>query len=129
MGKLFDSKGFGNILILVGLAIVGIGILAYTIFWRLGNAIDLATGFGGPVIFIIGSLVFLIGICAKMDSNKPQEERRLGLRVFGSLLAMFGIGIIILGLLGGNILYILIGVLILIGGAILFFNPYCILKK
>ena len=80
-------------------------------------------------LYVISGLLVIVGICKYVDAGKSVTERRLGLRVFGMLLALLGIGILVLGLLGSNILWVFVGVLILVGGAVVFFNPYLIQKK
>jgi len=78
---------------------------------------------------VVSALLVIVGLCKYVDADKPAPERRVGLRTFGMILALLGIGVTILGLFGSNIFYLLVGVLILVGGVVIFSNPYLILKK
>ena len=85
-------------------------------------------GFDIPFLYFLSALLVIVGISRYADADKPATERRIGLKIFGFLLALFGLGLAILGALG-NVFYLLIGILSLVGGVIIFSNPYLIRPK
>ena len=90
------------------------------IFIAVGSILSLVTYyawnyaiFNLPFLYIISGLIITIGIGQLLG----------GLKIAGIILVLFGLIIAVFGLSGGNLLWILTGVLMLVGGIVLIFNP------
>lgn len=119
--EVMSSKSFSVVL-------GGLGIAVAVITWFAWNYGRISFPFDA-ILYIGSALMVVLAICRCVDAGAPATERRVGLRMFGMLLAFFGIGVVVLGFLGGALPYLGIGVLILVGGVVIFSNPYLVLKK